>query len=270
MPGAILPCDACILKRIHIQLGASEVANALVGRMDCRQRSHIREHAVGLAIRKIVPVGIFLTALVLMTPLCMPLFAGKKIPPDPTAKPDLSVDQDRIKSSMYFESISFAPDDCAIVEGCVGGSGLRKLMRFDVAIRNVGHADLVLGSPVGNPDFEFSPCHGHYHFTGFVEYELYSLAHEFVVAGRKLAFCLEDYERIPKYKGEGNAKFTCSNQGITVGWQDVYRARLDCQWLDVTGIPPGDYLLFVAVDAGGKIKEEREDNNTGMAFVTIP
>ena len=92
----------------------------------------------------------------------------------------------------------------------------------------------------------------------------------FVVAGRKQAFCLEDYERIPGYVGGGRGKFTCSNQGITVGWQDVYRAALDCQWLDVTDVPPGDYVLRVTVDAGEKFAEINENNNVAIALVTIP
>lgn len=190
--------------------------------------------------------------------------------PKPSAKPDLSIDEARLDTSLYFETLTFPDDDCAVVEGCVNGSGPRDLMRFDVAIRNMGHADLVLGRPSRHREwFTYSPCHGHYHFTGFVEYELFDMQDGFVVAGRKQAFCLEDYERIPNVSG-GRRKFTCSNQGITVGWQDVYRAALDCQWLDVTDVPPGDYMLRVTVDAGEKIAEENEMNNSAVALVTIP
>jgi hypothetical protein len=181
------------------------------------------------------------------------------------------LDENRINTSLYFETLTFAPDDCAIVEGCVGGSGPRDLMRFDVAIRNMGSADLVIGKPSRHPEwFEFSQCHGHYHFTGFIKYELFDLQNDFVVAGRKQAFCLEDYERIPGYVGGAKGKFTCSNQGITVGWQDVYRAALDCQWLDVTDVPSGTYILVVTVDADRVFDEEDETNNQAVVTVTIP
>lgn len=211
--------------------------------------------------------GLCLVALGLASVSAYLLAAPK---PTPTSLPDLSIDEVRLDNSLYFESLQFAADDCAVVEGCVLGSGLRDLMRFDVAIRNTGHADLVLGKPSRHPEwFTYSPCHGHYHFTGFVEYELFDLQNGFVVAGRKQAFCLEDYERIPGVSG-GRGKFTCSNQGITVGWQDVYRAALDCQWLDVTDVAPGEYMLRVTVDAGQKISEESETNNVAVVTVSIP
>lgn len=214
----------------------------------------------------VVRTGMFLVAFGLAS-----MSAFLPAAPKPSGKPDLSIDEARIDTSLYFETLEFAADDCAILEGCVNGSGLRDLMRFDVAIRNMGTADLVIGKPSRHPEwFTYSACHGHYHFNGFVEYELFDLQNGFVVAGRKQAFCLEDYERIPGYVGGGRGKFTCSNQGITVGWQDVYRAALDCQWLDVTVVSPGDYVLRVTVDAGEKFAEINENNNVAIALVTIP
>ena len=229
---------------------------------------------MGFALRHTVKFGICIIALTGVVLLCVPLNAGKKPPVDPNAKPDLSVDGQRISTSLYFEEKTFTTTDCAYVEGCLGGTGARKLMRFDVAIRNTGHADLVLGNPAGNPDFMFSPCLGHYHFTGFVEYKLYKISASTpnveIVAGRKQAFCLEDYEKIPGVIGAGKGRFTCSNQGITVGWQDVYRSYLGCQWLDVTGVLAGVYQLEVSVDALNKIVEENEFNNTAVVLVTVP
>ncbi len=226
---------------------------------------------MAFAHRQIVKVGICLIALAGVALLWVPLNAGKKPPVVPNAQPDLSVDVERIGTSLYFAEKTFASTDCAVEEGCVVRAGPRKLMRFDVAIRNTGHADLVLGDPrKATSGFEYSPCHGHYHFTGFVEYQLYDMNNLLKVAGRKQAFCLEDYERIRGYKGAGKGKFTCSNQGITVGWQDVYRSYLDCQWLDVTDVMPGEYMLTVTVDASYKIAEEDEGNNTAVVLVTIP
>jgi hypothetical protein len=34
----------------------------------------------------------------------------------------------------------FAPDDCAIAEGVVGGSGIRRLLRFETGLMNRGMA----------------------------------------------------------------------------------------------------------------------------------
>ena len=48
-----------------------------------------------------------------------------------------------------------------------------------------------------------------------------------------------------------------------------YRSYLDCQWLDVTDVRPGEYVLTVTVDALDKIAEEDEGNNTAVVLVTI-
>ena len=141
-------------------------------------------------------------------------------------------------------------------------------MKFDVAIPNVGTADLVLGKPADHPElFAFSPCHGHYHVIGFASYELLTPTGAMVLTGRKQAFCLEDFTKVDP--NAGPAKFTCAYQGISKGWSDVYGSYLDCQWLDVTDIAPGNYQLKVTVNAARNLTESHYDNNTAIVPVTI-
>src|SRR5262245_32311709 len=112
--------------------------------------------------------------------------------------PNITINAARLQSSVVFRTAQFKPTDCAIVDGCVSGSGKRNLMKFDVQTPNVGAADLYLGNPTNNPAFVFSPCHGHYHLQGYALYELLTLNGQPVivnggaVVGHKQAFCLED------------------------------------------------------------------------------
>jgi hypothetical protein len=118
---------------------------------------------------------------------------------------------------------NFEPGDCAIAEGVVGGSGVRRLLRFDTVVMNRGGGDLVVGdrSDRDNPYaryFVFHPCHGHYHIKNFSTYELLTLAGVPVVAGTKQGFCFEDSF---KYEDGGKSHgYDCGYQGITVGWGD--------------------------------------------------
>jgi|NorSeaMetagenome_1021524.scaffolds.fasta_scaffold541699_1 hypothetical protein len=37
--------------------------------------------------------------------------------------------------------------------------------------------------------------------------------------------------------------FTCNNMGISPGCSDKYLNTFDCQWIDITDLPDGDYWL---------------------------
>jgi hypothetical protein len=184
------------------------------------------------------------------------------------ALPDLTIDGARLQASAVIRTRNFKSTDCAEVEGCVGGTGKRTLLRFDVATPNIGTADLVLGDPRNNSLFVFSACHGHYHFSGYAVYELLDMGGRTIVTGRKQAFCLEDFARYDA--NAGPAKFTCANQGISVGWQDVYGSYLDCQWLDITGVRPGSYQLRVTINPQALLSESNYNNNSATVPVTIP
>jgi hypothetical protein len=196
----------------------------------------------------------------------------------PSPLPNITINAGRLQASVVFRTSQFKPTDCAIVEGCVSGSGKRNLMKFDVDTPNIGAADLILGSPINNPLFVWSPCHGHYHLQGYALYELLNLdlspviVNGGVVVGHKQAFCLEDFEQVDP--NAGPAKYTCASQGISVGWSDVYGSYLDCQWIDVTGVLPGNYLLRVSINGGmlgpHVFQESSYDDNVAVVPVTLP
>jgi hypothetical protein len=169
---------------------------------------------------------------------------------------------------VYTQLIWVAPDACSIYEGCIDGDGWRTVLRFDTKTVNVGARDLVLGVPANHPDlYTYSPCHEHHHFDNYASYYLLD-QQEVVAAGHKQAFCLVDWESWawPEL-GEQDQVYNCFNQGLSLGWSDTYAAQLDCQWIDVTDVPPGAYTLRMEVNlpppgkAHSTLVERRYDNN---------
>jgi lysyl oxidase len=178
--------------------------------------------------------------------------------------PDLTINESALNPRLSWENIS--DTSCTVVEGCAQ-AGVRHLLRFTTESRNIGNADLVLGDPSTNPLFHFSPCHGHYHLDGFADYRLLNDSGQ-VAAGHKQGFCLLDSVRWDP-NANPNRIYTCTYQGIQKGWADIYAYSLDCQWIDVTGVPAGLYILEVEVNPEGILPESDRTNNIASTIVEI-
>jgi hypothetical protein len=194
-------------------------------------------------------------------PLGVPCSGGR------CPRPDLMVDETMLRASAEVVERMVFPGECVLTEGCVTAAGLRRLLRFDASIGNVGLVDLHLGSPESHPGFVYSPCHGHAHFEGFATYRLLTSDGTTVLTGRKQAFCLSDSR--PIAPGAAAARYTCADQGISRGWADDYLRSLDCQWIDVTDVEPGRYVLEVVVNPEAHLEEARLDNNLARAEVDL-
>jgi hypothetical protein len=184
---------------------------------------------------------------------------------------DLTIGEERLAREIVFETRSFDEASCAMYEGCVGGMGERRLLRFTVLSANQGRGEFVPPQPAERPDlFEWSPCHGHYHFKGFAQYAVIDQDGNVVAPGHKQAYCLIDSEQIrqgPTVACE--PVYDCSNQGLQAGWADTYSADLDCQWVDITGVPPGEYRLQVTLNPDRLFDEVSYENNNASVPVTI-
>jgi hypothetical protein len=164
-----------------------------------------------------------------------------------------------------------------VAEGCAESTSAVDLLRFGVTVHNDGAADLIFGNPgcpecstsplaaCVNPDFICSPSagHNHPHYSNYARYELLDASSQTVVTGHKQGFCLMDIV-CP------TINYTCNYQGITAGCADIYRSDLGCQYIDVTGVPPGDYTLKVTVDPFSRIAEANESNNVVTQLISIP
>lgn len=123
------------------------------------------------------------------------------------------------------------------------------MIRNDVLfVRFSSHTDnygqLPLYSPVPQGEWQWHNCHQHYHsMEVFVTYHLLDRQGIRVAEGHKASFCLED----SSCAAEQERFFFCDQaQGISVNCGDHYGAELDCQWIDITGVPPGNYTVEVS------------------------
>lgn len=188
--------------------------------------------------------------------------------PDCPSGPDLTVVQSAIVSSMSMSTLNNS-DACAISEGCIAGYGAREIIRFTTHIKNIGDEDYYIGAPSGSSNqFSFDNCHSHWHYEGYAEYLLYDQNNNPLPIGFKNGFCVMDLE----CSGGGSFQYGCGNMGISSGCGDIYDASLDCQWIDVTNVPAGDYTLVVRVnwdrspDALGRVERDFSNNWAQVCF----
>lgn len=212
--------------------------------------------------------------------------------------PDLVVDPSPL-ARYSIKTETFAQDSCAVVEGSVAAPGARRLLKFTSTYPNIGLGDLIIGSPADHPEwFELAACHQHYHFREYADYRLWTPAgyddwqslraanpgaHAAdllaanpnvaaqMVASHKQGFCVIDVERVPGIAGPKRPVYTscASNQGISRGWADSYSSRLDGQWIDITGMPAGNYFLEVEVNAEHLFTETNYANNSSAVPVKL-
>jgi len=224
---------------------------------------------------RILSISVCLCVLLTSSAYAQRTSVGRDFPIyDNLGKPDLAVDPQRFVAQMEIVDRYFDPTDCAIAEGVVGGSGYRRLLRFDTVLMNRGDGDLVVGDrsdPLNPyaPYFVFHSCHGHYHIQEFSTYELFHTDGTTLAAiGVKQGFCMEDSFKYDENKSNG---YDCAYQGITSGWGDWYYKQLVGQWVDITSVPPGEYIVRVTINSAGIFDEgENRYPNVVEARVVIP
>ena len=131
--------------------------------------------------------------------------------------------------------------------------------------------------------YERHPPHRHWHLDDFVRYELRSLDGRVVVRDRKSGFCLIDrwgFARrvrgiepaLPRFVGD------CATlqpdalrveQGSSVGYTDRYPAFFHGQDLDLTGLPPGRYVLVQTANPERRLREVDYANNAASLLVRL-
>ncbi len=139
--------------------------------------------------------------------------------------------------------------------------------------------------PVGSParlreagQFVFHGTHGHFHVDDWAQYRIREVlpgdgVGAILFEGVKTSFCLVDSAAYAGFGGTlGPRTFlTCNDneQGIAVGWEDIYFKNLPDQWIDITGLTPGEYWLESEVDPEDHFLELDETNNVDRIKLVI-
>ena len=194
--------------------------------------------------------------------------------------PDLIVDEADLRETVHIDYVEVPTNSCLINENCVRGTGSRKVIRFATTIANIGNEDMQVGvGEDGNPLWEYDECHNHFHFEAYADYALYDVDNDVALTdiGHKNGFCVLD---IGPYQGRTTSctGYSCGEQGISAGCYDRYSAGLQCQWIDVTGLPDGTYDVIVSTNPHQVLRETNYDNNgatvrvqmTGDALTVVP
>ncbi|XP_038572938.1 lysyl oxidase-like 5a [Micropterus salmoides] len=182
--------------------------------------------------------------------------------------PDLVPDPYYIQAASYIHRVQMYALRCAAEENCLSRSAnhpsvrdldYRVLLRFPQRVKNQGTADFLPVKP--RHEWEWHSCHQHYHsMEAFSNYDLLDVSTgQKVAEGHKASFCLEDTSCDPGIR----RRFACTahTQGLGPGCYDTYHANIDCQWIDITDVPPGDYILQVTVNPSQLVQESDFSNN---------
>ncbi|XP_048473089.1 lysyl oxidase homolog 1 [Rhincodon typus] len=195
---------------------------------------------------------------------------GSVYRPDQSSRglPDLVPDPYYVQASTYVQRSHLYSLRCAAEEKCLASSAyasdvtdydIRVLLRFPQRVKNQGLADFLPNRP--RHSWEWHSCHQHYHsMDEFSHYDLLdAVTGRKVAEGHKASFCLEDttcdFGHLKRYA------CTAHTQGLSPGCYDTYNADIDCQWIDITDVQPGKFILKLQVNPNYLIQESDFTNN---------
>jgi hypothetical protein len=152
------------------------------------------------------------------------------------------------------------------------------------------HTEFVVDS------YEFHPAHAHFHYKNFGQAFLYRVrpdgSLDKVRESRKNGFCMIDVENTRfggdsdgrPYRGEAprtyyfprcnapterDAAGTYMVNGISPGWADVYNWFLADQYIEITGLPDGLYVVETTANPNRTVHETNLDDNTARTLLRL-
>jgi Lysyl oxidase len=138
---------------------------------------------------------------------------------------------------------------------------------------------------VGRLHYVSYPSHQHFHYLGFMTYELRRASdYHLVRPDEKTGFCLGD-----RYPAPGKARLEAAprkpvftgfcaghdptalsvREGISVGYGDIYTQIREGQDVDLTGLPAGKYYLVHRVNPTRALRESDYANNSSSVLLQL-
>jgi lysyl oxidase len=123
----------------------------------------------------------------------------------------------------------------------------------------------------------YHPAHRHWHFDALAEYAIRRVqsAGPILAGGTKTSSCvLDTRHRLARAAGSPRRKYYggCRRDsvgGISIGWGDLYGARVSGQELEVTALADGVYCLVSRADPEGRLKESNERDNVRTTRIEL-
>lgn len=138
--------------------------------------------------------------------------------------------------------------------------------------------------------YELHAAHGHFHYAQFVMARLWRsdaagrlLDEEPVRESRKNGYCLYDAENYwSEHKRSTERRYESGTlcrpfegtppvqvNGLSVGWGDTYESSLTDQFVEVSDLGPGHYVLELLVDPNDLLRETDESDNSAFVHVFL-
>ncbi|GFO24703.1 lysyl oxidase-like protein 2 [Plakobranchus ocellatus] len=186
--------------------------------------------------------------------------------------PDLVPDLKALERSVRLQDQPLYYLRCSMEENCLAHSAYvirntsltwrnnyRRLLRFSTIVHNQGNDDF--RPYLQRQLWQWHACHMHYHsMEVFAHYDIMDDNGTRLAEGSKASFCLED----SACESGVNPKYNCrgfGEQGLSVNCSDNYMYNIDCQWIDITDIKPGDYTFLMEINPDMLVAESSFENN---------
>jgi hypothetical protein len=187
----------------------------------------------------------------------------------------------------------------------VARHGSRRVLAFQSAVANVGQGPVWIDgrrkptekimtawqwvrradgtihrlASAGYLRYDVAASHSHWHFHPFERYELWKRNGVRALArDHKQGFCFGDRHPVTRtarvYFRAGECglfrpSLRAVREGTSVGFVDIYPPEFHGQWIDITGIPDGRYVLVHRVNPEFALRERSYTNNEASVLVEL-